>query len=100
MGSQMCIRDSLEHYSYYDFKGHRERADKYSALTAAKFYQQGKRVGASKPYVSAIGRFISMYFIKAGFLDGYMGYKIAMISAQSNVFKYKELLRLQRENAS
>ncbi|PWL31491.1 MAG: glycosyltransferase family 2 protein [Fluviicola sp. XM-24bin1] len=90
----------LEHYSYYSFKEHRERADKYSALTAAKFYEQGKRVGAMKPYVSAIGRFIGMYFVKKGILDGRMGFKIAWISAQSNVFKYKELLRLQRENAA
>ncbi|GAB5417204.1 MAG: glycosyltransferase family 2 protein [Crocinitomicaceae bacterium] len=90
----------LEHYSYYSFEGHRERADKYSALTAAKFFEQGKRVGPLKPYISAIGRFIGMYFIKKGFLDGRMGFKIAQISAQSNVFKYKELLRLQREESA
>lgn len=90
----------LEHYSYYSFVEHRERADKYSALTAAKFYEQGKRVGPMKPYLSAIGRFFGMYFVKKGILDGRMGFKIAMISAQSNVFKYKELLRLQRENAA
>jgi len=90
----------LEHYSYYSFKGHRERADKYSALTAVKLFEKGKRVGVLKPYISAIGRFISMYFVKAGFLDGRMGFKIAWISAQSNVFKYKELLRLQRESAT
>lgn len=90
----------LEHYSYYSFEGHRERADKYSALTAIKLFEKGKRVGALKPYISAVGRFVSMYFIKTGFLDGRMGFKIALISAQSNVFKYKELLRLQRESKS
>jgi len=87
----------LEHYSYYSFEEHRKRADKYSALTAAKFYAQGKRVGIMKPYLSAIGRFFGMYFAKKGILDGRMGFKIAWISAQSNVFKYKELLRLQRD---
>jgi (heptosyl)LPS beta-1,4-glucosyltransferase len=90
----------LEHYSYYSFEEHRKRADKYSALTAAKFYEQGKRVGAMKPYLSAMGRFFGMYFVKKGILDGRMGFKIAWISAQSNVFKYKELLRLQREKAA
>lgn len=98
--SETQLPGHLEHYSYYSFEGHRERADKYSALTAAKFYEQGKRVGPLKPYISAVGRFIGMYFIKKGFLDGVMGYKIALISAQSNVFKYKELLRLQRENGA
>lgn len=91
------LEGHLEHYSYYSFEEHRQRADKYSALTARKWYERGKRVGPLKPYISAIGRFLSMYCIKKGILDGRMGFKIAWISAQSNVFKYKELLRLQRE---
>lgn len=86
----------LEHYSYYDFKDHRQRADKYSLLTAAKLNAQGKKAGPLKPYLSAIGRFISMYFLKLGILDGKMGYKIASISAASNIVKYKELRRLNR----
>jgi len=86
----------LEHYSYYSFKGHRERADKYSALTAQKMHKSGKKASLFKPYLSAVARFISMYILKGGILDGRMGFKIAQISAQSNVFKYKELRRLNR----
>lgn len=88
----------LEHYSYYTFKEHRERADRYSRLTAQKMHHAGKKASFLKPYLSALGRFVSMYLINAGFLDGKMGFKIAQISAQSNVFKYKELRRLNREN--
>lgn len=88
----------LEHYSYYDFVGHRERADKYSILTAKKMNKAGKKATVLKPYLSGLARFFSMYFIKLGFLDGRMGFKIAQISAQSNVFKYKELRRLNQEN--
>lgn len=88
----------LQHYSYYDFKDHRERADKYSTLTAKKMHHAGKNASVLKPYLSGLGRFISMYLIKAGFLDGKMGFKIAQISAASNVFKYKELRRLNQEN--
>lgn len=87
----------LEHYSYYSYEDHRARADKYSLLTAQKFHARGKKVGPLKPYISALGRFIAMYFIKLGFLDGWKGFKIAQISAQSNVLKYKELRRLNRE---
>lgn len=90
----------LEHYSYYSYKEHRSRADKYSALTALKMFEKGKRAHLLKPYLSAIGRFVAMYFLKKGILDGKMGFKIAQISAQSNVFKYKELRRLQREAKS
>jgi glycosyltransferase involved in cell wall biosynthesis len=86
----------LEHYSYYSYTDHRARADKYSMLTAQKMAAKGKSAGVLKPYISALGRFISMYIIKRGFLDGKMGWKIATISAQSNIVKYKELRRLSR----
>jgi (heptosyl)LPS beta-1,4-glucosyltransferase len=90
----------LNHYSYYDFNDHRERADKYSKLTAKKMNAEGKRASFLKPYLSGIARFFSMFIIKLGFLDGKMGYKIATISARSNIFKYKELRRLNRGNES
>lgn len=91
------LEGHLNHYSYYSFKEHRERADKYSALTAQKMHAKGKKATVLKPYLSALGRFVSMYFLKLGFLDGKMGFKIAQISAKSNVFKYQELRRLNRE---
>lgn len=90
----------VEHYSYYSYLDHRQRADKYSLLTAKKFFAAGKKVGPLKPWLSAAGRFIAMYFLKKGFLDGWMGFKIAQISAQSNVLKYQELRRLHRENTT
>lgn len=89
----------LAHYSYYSFADHRARADKYSALTAQKMHDKGKRASVLKPYLSAIGRFFSMYVFKRGFLDGRMGFKIAWISAASNIFKYKELRRLNHGKA-
>lgn len=94
------LKGHLLHFSYYDFKDHRARADKYSILTAQKMYAKGKRATALKPYLSALGRFVSMYIIKKGFLDGKMGWHIARISALSNILKYKELRRLNHGKES
>lgn len=90
------LEGHLFHYSYYSFAEHRARADKYSALTAIKMNANGKKASFLKPYLSALVRFLSMYLFSAGFLDGKMGYKIAVISAQSNVFKYQELRKLNK----
>lgn len=90
------LEGHLLHYSYYDYIDHRKRADKYSTLTAQKMNHQGKKASFMKPCLSGIARFFSMYFLKLGFLDGQKGFKIAQISAQSNVFKYKELRRLNK----
>lgn len=92
------LKGHLLHYSYYDFEDHRSRADKYSELTAQKMHAAGKAAGALKPYLSGLARFVTMYVLKSGFLDGKMGFKIASISAASNVYKYKELRRLNKEN--
>jgi glycosyltransferase involved in cell wall biosynthesis len=89
----------LYHYSYYDYVDHRARADKYSLLTAQKMHAAGKKAGPLKPYLSALARFFSMYILKLGFLDGHAGWKIATISAQSNIVKYKTLRQLNREHA-
>lgn len=94
---EKVLEGHLLHYSYYSFVEHRARADKYSALTAIKMNANGKKASFLKPYLSALVRFLSMYLFSAGFLDGKMGYKIAVISAQSNVFKYKELRRLNKQ---
>lgn len=91
------LEGDLHHYSYYNFEEHRARADKYSKLTAQKLFDQGVRTNGLKPMLSYLGRFIGMYLMKGAILDGYLGFKISQISAASNVLKYKELLRLQRE---
>jgi (heptosyl)LPS beta-1,4-glucosyltransferase len=89
----------LAHYSYTSHKQHRERADRYSRLTAKKYVELGKKPFVFQPMLSAFTRFVKMYFIKLGFLDGIAGFHIARISAQSNYFKYREVKRLydQRE---
>ena len=91
------LKGLLYHYSYFSTNQHKEKADKYSLLTAKKYFEQNRKVSFLSPYLSAIGRFFSMYFLKRGFLDGYSGLMIAKISAESNFVKYKELLRLYRE---
>lgn len=92
------LKGLLQHYSYYDYAEHRRRADQYSRLTAMKYAEQGKKAGFLKPFLSGFGRFFSMYVVKLGFLDGKMGFMIACISAQSNVYKYRELRRLSKGN--
>lgn len=93
-----ALNGLLQHFSYYDAKEHRQRADKYSELTALKYHQQGKKAGIFKPCLSGISRFVSMYFLKKGFLDGWRGVQIAWISALSNVYKYNELRLLNRSS--
>lgn len=92
------LEGHLLHYSYYDATDHLERANRYSLLTAQKLAVMGKKATIFKPFISAFGRFIAMYILKKGFLDGKMGFQIAWISAKSNIVKYKELRRLTKND--
>jgi len=67
-------------------------------MNGLKMNKAGKKASALKPYLSGLARFVGMFLIKLGFLDGWKGFKIAQISAQSNVFKYQELRRLNKES--
>lgn len=93
------LKGRLLHFSYFSTKQHREKADQYSRLTAIKYAEKGKKSTFLAPLLSAVGRFVSMYFLKFGFLDGKAGWQIAKISALSNAYKYKELRRLNKERA-
>lgn len=92
------LKGPLFHYSYYSHDQHRKRADHYSSLTAQKYVQEGRGVFLGQAMLSACIRFLSMYIMKLGFLDGKQGFHIARISAASNYFKYKEVQRLKRGN--
>lgn len=93
--TQNHLHGDLLHYSYTNAQEHKERADKYSVLTAQKMFANGKKASVLKPYLSAFAKFISMYVFNQGFLDGAAGFNIARISAKSNIVKYKTLLQLQ-----
>jgi len=93
------LQGDLLHYSYINTAEHRARADKYSALTAKKMFDQGKSASFMKPKLSAVGRWVKMYLFQGGFRDGWAGKRIAAISAASNVFKYQELRRLHRSES-
>ena len=62
---QTELKGHLNHYSYYNYKEHRLRADKYSLLTAKKLNAAGKTVGPLKPFISSFGRFVTMFILNS-----------------------------------
>ncbi len=92
----ITLEGHLEHYSYYTKIEHQERANKYALLVAKKYFNEGKSTYIFQPEISAIVKFINVFLIKKGFLDGSCGFQIARISASSNYLKYKELKRLSK----
>ena len=79
-GSVGRLAGHLEHRSYRDVADFLERADRYSTLAAGEWLAAGRR---SRPLIDLavrpIGRFLGMYVARAGFLDGWRGFLLAVL---------------------
>jgi glycosyltransferase involved in cell wall biosynthesis len=71
----------LEHRSYRDVGDFLARADRYAALAAADAVAQGRRAGVRDLVLRPLGRFVSMYVVRGGFLDGWRGFLLASLYA-------------------
>lgn len=79
-GSVGRLTGHLEHRSYRDVADFLARADRYSTLAAEEWLASGRR---SRPLVDLVarpvGRFLGMYVARAGFLDGWRGFLLAVL---------------------
>lgn len=71
----------LEHRSYRDVSDFLARADRYSTLAAGDFIAQGRRVHPWDFVLRPLGRFVGMYVVERGFLDGWRGFLLAALYA-------------------
>jgi glycosyltransferase involved in cell wall biosynthesis len=85
------LKGYLQHYTSPSMQAFAAKQKKYAALMADKYYQQNKKAGFLKLYISPTVSFIKNYFFKLGFLDGKLGLQLALIYAKYTYNKYKLL---------
>jgi glycosyltransferase involved in cell wall biosynthesis len=71
----------LEHRSYRDVEDFVTRANRYSSLAAEEWIASGRRARMSDVLTRPLGRFLSMYVARGGFLDGWRGLLLAALYA-------------------
>ncbi len=94
------LRGDLHHFSFRDAADHRARGEKYARLWAEDKLAAGKIVSSLAPYTHAAFRWLRGYVLRAGFLDGAQGWRIAIISAREVFLKYQLLRKLQKKSRS
>lgn len=90
------LKGDIEHYSFEDSADHWARCQKYAWLWAEDARDAGKQVGVFAPWLHGVFRWIRGYVLRAGFLDGRQGWRIAALNAREVYLKYR-LLRLLNE---
>ena len=80
-GDVRRLTGHLEHRSYRDVSDFLARADRYSTLAAEDVIAQGRRVHVWDFVLRPLGRFLGMYVLERGFLDGRRGFLLAALYA-------------------
>ncbi|MEO2069395.1 MAG: glycosyltransferase family 2 protein [Desulfurobacteriaceae bacterium] len=94
------LKGDLLHYSYPSISDHLRKVDLYTTLYAKGLYKKGKRFSYIKLITSPIGAFLRRYFLKKGFLDGFEGFVVSVMSSYYSFLKYLKLWEIEKNENS
>jgi len=90
------LRGSLEHHSIPDLRVYFEKSERYSWLAAADLFRSGSEARWWHLLLRPMSRFVGMYFLKLGMLDGFHGLLLAGLSAMTVAARYAKLWEMNR----
>ena len=93
------LKHYLEHYSFRSWEDKEQRSHHYAELWASMESNSKKRTSPFTPILRAVWKFIRGYLLKRGFLDGFIGLKIALSNARETHLKYSLLRGLQHRHS-
>lgn len=88
----------LRHYPYPNLEQHFQKIDAYTTRGAQDFVQRGGRFPLLRMLVNPPFRFLRMYVLQGGFLDGAPGFVLCLLSAHSVRLKYAKAWECGRRN--
>ena len=80
-GRVQRLGEALVHHSYRGLEDFVHRSNRYSTLAAGDRIRHGRRVRLPHLILRPLGRFLSMYIMRLGFLDGWRGLILAILYA-------------------
>jgi len=97
-GEQPILPGHLHHFTYENPADRDARCAKYAALWAQSAHEQGRRAMPWTGPLHACARLGKGFILKAGFLDGAVGWDVARGNAREVRLKYQLLRKLNRES--
>jgi (heptosyl)LPS beta-1,4-glucosyltransferase len=82
------LKHKLFHYQYDDLHRYISKRNSYAEIGACEKFLKNKKTSLSQAVLSALFSFIRHYFLRAGFLDGKLGFVISVIQMQYTFNKY------------
>jgi len=94
------LTQALIHYSFRDFSEVLGKIDSYSTYGATQGAARGKRGGLRKALLHGFWSFVRSWIIQRGFLDGKMGFVLAISNAEGTYYRYLKLMLLETQQSS
>jgi len=88
----------LIHYSYKNIEQYLDKMNEYSSLSAKEMFGSGRKFRFVDFISRPVSVFLKMFIFKAGFLDGFNGFLLAVLSSYHVLIKYAKLQRLWNSN--
>jgi glycosyltransferase involved in cell wall biosynthesis len=85
------LKTALLHAPYASIDQYFEKLDRYSRWWADDRFERGRRVSAATVVLRPPLRFLKMYVLRGGFMDGSRGAVLACLAAASVLAKYARL---------
>lgn len=96
--AEKTLKGYLKHYTYASFDEYLEKMNKYASIGAEDRRQRGKKCSVLKDLVfRPLFAFFKMYVLKAGFLEGWLGFVLCLNYANYTLNKYVKL-KMMGEN--
>jgi len=86
----------IEHHTYRDIADHLRTIDRFTTIGARELHARGRGGAAWRMAVHPPAKFLKMYLLKAGFLDGRPGFVVAVLGGYYVFLKYAKLWELGR----
>jgi len=95
-GRKGYLKSCLNHYSYKNLSDHLSHIDKFSSLAAEEMFKDGRRARVFDLLFRPITRFIRMYLMNRGYLDGTYGLIVSLMGTFYVFMKYLKLWELSK----
>jgi len=91
------LKNSLIHYPHPTMADFLNSVNVMSSLHAKANLEEGKKSSLTKIIIWPIGKFVSNYLLKMGFLDGIQGFIVALVMSFHSFLAWSKLWFLQRK---
>jgi len=87
------------HYTDRTLKNYFEKLGRYSSLSAADMFRRGTRARSWHLLAKPPAKFLKMYVLKLGVLDGFHGFLLCGLSAVATFARYAKLWEMNRRGS-